>query len=123
MGLPLRLGLETLGVGAPHLAWGGSHPPPPFPLAVAPLVDGIQGRRPPSQGAYIKGGREGSNITALGASLLPCYTSLSLVEARRSPAGIPLNPPPRRRAAGSPSISPSPLLDQEGGDVSAPYVC
>ena len=25
--------------------------------------------------------------------------------------------------AGSPSTSPSPLLDQEGGDVAAPYVC
>ena len=36
------------------------------------------GRRPPSQGAYIKGGREGSKISALGASLLPCNTSLSL---------------------------------------------
>ena len=27
LGLPLRLGLETLGVGAPHLAWGASHHP------------------------------------------------------------------------------------------------
>ena len=26
LGLPLRLGLETLGVGAPHMAWGASHP-------------------------------------------------------------------------------------------------
>ena len=25
-GPPLRLGLETLGVGAPHLAWGALHP-------------------------------------------------------------------------------------------------
>ena len=24
---PMRLGLETLGVGAPHLAWGALHPP------------------------------------------------------------------------------------------------
>ena len=30
---------------------------------------------------------------------------------------IVLHPPPRRRAAGSSSTSPSPLLDQEGGDV------
>ena len=28
-----------------------------------------------------------------------------------------LHPPPRRRATGSPSTSPFPLLDQEGGDV------
>ena len=26
LGLPLRLGLETLGVGAPHLAWGQATP-------------------------------------------------------------------------------------------------
>ena len=30
-GPPLRLGLETLGVGAPHLAWGALHPPWPPP--------------------------------------------------------------------------------------------
>ena len=29
----------------------------------------------------------------------------------------PLLPPPRRRAAGSSSTSPSPLLDQVGGDI------
>ena len=34
------------------------------------------------------------------------------VVAWRSPAGALLHPPPRRRAAGSPSTSPSPLLDQ-----------
>ena len=44
MGLPLRLGLETLGVGASHLAWRASHPlgrRPPLeigsPRAGAPL--------------------------------------------------------------------------------------
>ena len=26
LGLPMRLGLETLGVGAPHLNWGASSP-------------------------------------------------------------------------------------------------
>ena len=35
LGLPLCLGLETLGVGAPHLAWGALHPPwPPPPLEI-----------------------------------------------------------------------------------------
>ena len=41
MGLPLRLGLETLGVGAPHLAWGASHPlgrRPPLEIQ-SPRVD------------------------------------------------------------------------------------
>ena len=103
------------------LALGGKATPSP-PLAAAPHEISSLGPAPP-QGAYIKGGREGSKITTLGDSLLPCNTSLSLAEARRSPAEIPLHPPPRRRAAGSPSTSPSPLLDQEGGDVAAPYVC
>ena len=42
--------------------------------------------------------------------------------AWRSPAGVLLHPPPRRRAAGSLSTSPTPLLDQDGGDV-ARSVC
>ena len=83
---PLRLGLETLGVGAPPL------------------------------------GLEGSRIHALGASLSTCYTSPSRRSSAK-PCRDPLHPPPRRRAIGSPSTSPSPLLDQEGGDVAAPYVC
>ena len=33
---PMRLGLGTLGWGAPHLAWGALHP-----LAAAPLGDPI----------------------------------------------------------------------------------
>ena len=107
--------------GSSPLPWGARQPLPPF------------GRRPPLEipspragappGGLYKGGEGGQHTTALGASLLPCNTSLSLAEARRSPARDPLHPPPRRRAAGSPSTSPSPLLDQEGGDVAAPYVC
>ena len=103
-GLPTCLG----GQGTPP----GRRPPSRWDL----------GRCPPSQGAYIKGGREGSNISALGASLLPCNTSPSRRSSAK-PCRDPLHPPPRRRAAGSPSTSPSPLLDQEGGDVAAPYVC
>ena len=109
---PLRLGLETLGWGAPHLAWGGSHPP--FPLGRRPPLDIPSPRAAhPPLGAYIKGGEGGQHTTAFGASLLPCNTSLSRAEARRSLAGEPLHPPPRRRAVGSPSTSPPPLLDQE----------
>ena len=59
------------------MPWGARHPP-----SRRPPPDGVFGQRPPSQGGYIKGGREGSNISALGTSLLPCYTSLS----RRSSA-------------------------------------
>src|SRR3954468_19294719 len=53
---PLRLGLETLGQGAPHLPWGARPPPGPPP----PLGDGSPGPAPPLGGLY-KGGREGSH--------------------------------------------------------------
>ena len=123
-GAPLGPPPHAPRVGNPRgsfpLALGGKAPlstpwPPPNPRWV------LAG--PPPKGAYIKGGEGGQRTTAFGASLLPCNTSLSRAEARRSPAGEPLHPPPRRRAVGSPSTSPSPLLDQEGGDVAAPYVC
>ena len=65
MGLPLRLGLETLGVGGAPPDLGGKFPPWPPP----PLVDGIQGRRPPPGSLYIVGGREGSRTLAPGLSL------------------------------------------------------
>ncbi len=68
---PLRLGLETLGVGAPHLPWGARHP-----LAAAPHPDGIPGRRPPSQGGYIKG-EGGQQHLSLGR-LPPPLQHLSL---------------------------------------------
>ena len=106
------------GGGSSPLPWGARQPLPPLwpppPLEISSLGAGA----PP--GGLYKGGEGGQHTTALGASLLPCNTSLSLAEARRSPAGDPLHPPPRRRAAGSPSTSPPLLLDQEGGDVSRP---
>ena len=84
---PMRLGLGTLGGGASPLPWGARHPFPPFGRR-PPWRSHLPGPAPP-QGAYIKGGREGSNITALGASLLPCYTSpsrRSSVKPCRDPA-------------------------------------
>ena len=44
-------------------------------------------------------------------------TPLPLTELGVALPRSSLLPPPRHRAAGSPSTSPSPLLDQEGGDV------
>ena len=87
------------------------------PLAAAPLGDShLQGRRPPG-GLYKGGGREGSR-TLESWRLPPPATPLPPpAVAWRSPAGVLLHPPPRRRAAGSSSTSPSPLLDQDGGDV------
>ena len=65
MGLPMRLGLETLGVGAPHLACGASHPPgPPPPLGIAYPRAGA-----PLGVLYIVGGRQGSRTLAPGAFL------------------------------------------------------
>ena len=107
--------------GVPPCLGGQGNPFPPL-WPPPPLRSHLLGLAHPPRGLY-KGGGGRAARTALGASLLPCNTSLSLAEARRSPAGDPLHPPPRRRAAGSPSTSPSPLLDQEGGDIAAPYVC
>ena len=84
------------GGGAP-LALGGKAPPWPPP----PTGWVLAGTPPPPGGLYKGGGEGGQQPTALGASLLPCNTSLSPAEARRSPAGDPLHPPPRRRAVGS----------------------
>ena len=54
LGPPLRLGLETLGVGAPHLAWGALHPPwPRPPLEMASPRAGA----PPRDPIYSGGGR------------------------------------------------------------------
>ena len=102
MGLPLRLGLETLGVGGAPPDLGGKFPP----LAAAPLEIGSLGAGAP-QGPYIKRGEGGLRTQAPGASLFP-VTPLPLAELGEALPRSPLLPPPRRRAAGSPSTSPSP---------------
>ena len=56
LGPPLRLGLGTLGEGAPPLALGGTPPP----LAAAPPRDPISRAGYPPGGLYKGGGREGS---------------------------------------------------------------
>ena len=48
---------------------------------------------------------------------LPPVTLLRLPALGEALPRSPLLPPPRRGAAGSSSTSPSPLLDQVGGDV------
>ena len=109
---PLRLGLETLGGRSTCLGGQvfplGRRPPEeiPSPRASAPL------------GSLYKEG--GGRAAAPNTWRLPTplATPPPPVVAWRSPAGSLLQPPPRRRAAGSSSTSPSPLLDQEGEDVS-----
>src|SRR4051812_46291799 len=94
MSLPLRLGLETLGQGAPHLPWGASLPPRPPPPG-----DGSPGPVPPLGVLYKKGGGRAAAPCSLGASLSPVTPLALSVVAWRSPAGTLLHPPPRRRAA------------------------
>ena len=77
MGIPPAPRVGNPRVGGFPLALGGKAPPWPPP----PTLDGVW-PAPPLPGGLYKGGREGSNNTALGASLLPCYTSPS----RRSSA-------------------------------------
>ena len=82
MGLPLRLGLETLGVGGAPPGLGGKFPP----LAAAPFRWDPRGRAP--QGAYIKG--EGGLLYPSPWRLpLPPVTPLPPACAWRSPAKIP----------------------------------
>ena len=116
LGLVLCLGLETLGVGGAPLGLGGSHPPSPWP---PPHVDGFQGWRPPSRGPINSGGEGGQQHHSPWRLPLPLqHLSLSqkLGEALPRPryfhhhAVMLLLEP-------SSSTSPSPLLDQEGGDV------
>ena len=116
---PMRLGLGTLGEGAPPLALGGKAPP----LAAAPPRRSHLLRPAPPLGSLYKEGGEraaGPQVLAPSSPLLHLSLSQKLGEALLRSL---LHPPPRRRAAGSSSTSPSPLLDQEGGDVAAPYVC
>ena len=111
---PLRLRLGTLGEGAPPLALGGKAPP----LAAAPPWRfNLLGPAPPPKGPYIKRGEGGQPHPCtwrLPSPLL--HLSLPQMLGEAPPRSL-LHPPPRHRAAGSSSTSPSPLLDQEGGDV------
>ena len=80
---PLRLGLETLGVGTPPPGLGGKFPPlPPPPLEIPSPRAGA-----PLGGLYKEGG-ERAAAPMLLAPPSPIATPLPLVEARRSPAEI-----------------------------------
>ena len=106
------------GGGAPHLAWGASHPlgrRPPLEIA-SPRAGA------PPRGLY-KEGEGGQPHPSPWRLPLPPVTPLPLAELGEALPRSPLLPPPRRRAVGSPSTSPSPLLDQEGGDVFPNRTC
>ena len=90
-----------------------------LPLAAAPPSRcHLLGPAPPLAPLYIVGGEEGFYTSPWRLHLPPLR--LSLVVSAKPCCCDALHPPPRRRAAGSSSTSPSPLLDQEGGDVSRP---
>ena len=76
---PMRLGLGTLGWGAPHLAWGALHPPGRRSLGIFPSPGPV-----PPLGAYIKegGGRAAAPcILAPPSPLLHLSLSQKLGEA------------------------------------------
>ena len=105
------------GGGSP-LGLGGKPPPwPPPPLEIGSPRAGAP------QGPYIKRGEGGQPHPSPWRLPLPPVTPLPLAELGEALPRSPLLPPPRRRAAGSPSTSPSPLLDQEGGDVFPNRTC
>ena len=90
-----------------------------LPLAAAPPSRShLLGSAPPLAPLHIVGGRGGISHQPLAPPSSPLR--LSLVVSAKPCCCDALHPPPRRRAAGSSSTSPSPLLDQEGGDVSRP---
>src|SRR6187399_2950629 len=119
---PLWGGGQGIGGGGGTLApW----PPPPPHLPWPPPL-GINPRAPPPLSPpYIKRGR-GRAATHVRASALPSLSHKHLRPSRgawRSPAGI-LHHHLHHAVVlpVSPSTSPSPLLDQEGGDVPELYV-
>ena len=108
-----RVGNPRWGGGRTTCLGGHSTPLGRRPLGRFPSP----GPAPPPGGLYKGGGRVGSR-TPESWRLPPPATPLPPpAVAWRSPAGVLLHPPPRRRAAGSSSNSPSPLLDQDGGDI------
>ena len=108
---------ESMWWKAPLGALGGREtspwPPPP------PSRCHLLGPAPPLGTPIYSGGERRDFRPAPGASTSPPLR-LSLVVSAKPCCCDALHPPPRRRAAGSSSTSPSPLLDQEGGDVSRP---
>ena len=107
-----RVGNPRVGGRTTCLGGYSNHPSRRPPWEIASPRAGV----PP--GGLYKGGGEGGQPHPMSWRLPPPATPLPpSAIAWRSPAGVLLHPPPRRCAAGSSSTSPSPLLDQEGGDV------
>ena len=87
----MRLGLGTLGEGAPPLALGGTPPP----LAAAPLEIPSLGPAPPLGSLSKEWGWEGRRTQHQAPPSAPCYTSPSrscLAKPCRSPAASTTTP-------------------------------
>ena len=101
-------------------------PPAPLyigPLGGAPALGDPISRSGAPPGAYVKGG---GGRAATPQVLAPPSPLLHLSLSQKLGEALPrslLHPPPRRRATGSSSTSPSPLLDQEGGYVFPNRTC
>ena len=91
----------------------------------APFHGGRAKAAPPlSPGTlYIVGGEGGQQYPSPWRLPLPPVRPLPLAELGEALPRSPMLPPLCRRAAGSPSTSPPPLLDQGVEYVTAPYVC
>ena len=83
----------------------------------------LEGKKPSPSTPIYSGEEHGSSTPSPWRLPLPPVTPLPLAGLGKALPRSPLLPPPRRRAAGSPSTSPSPLLDQEGGDVFPNCTC
>ena len=89
--------------GAHHLPWGALHPPGRRPLERLNLP----GPAPPLGALYIVGGGRAAAPSPWRLPLPP-VTPLPLAKLGEALPRSSLLPPPRCRAAGSPSTSPSP---------------
>jgi len=114
-----KKGRVLKGEGTSEVPWGGRTPPWPHPS----LKEGARLRPPLSLGLIYRGGKGGQQHLSLGRLPPPLqHLSLSRISSAkpcRHPAASTTTP-----SCCSISINlSSPLLDQEGGDVAAPYVC
>ena len=112
---------QTLGWGFPTCLGGQG-----TPLAAAPCPRwALAAAPPPSQGAYIKGGGEGSTLQLLAP---PSSPATPLSRAQKLGEGLPESRYIHHHAVVlllelSSSTSPSSLLDQGAGGVTGLHVC
>ena len=101
-----------------HLTWGASSPLGRRP----PRRSHLLGPAPPLGSLYKEGGGRAAHPSPLRLPLSP-VTPLPLAKLGEAVPRSPLLPPPRCRAAGSPSTSPPLAGSRRRRRLSQPYVC